>query len=490
MMNLEQIATRIGSPHLCNSSDIEPLRQLTEKYPFSQAFSLLYLKALSMNNDIRFDEELQKHAYKITDRVRLYELANEKETSKLIVPEIESSTPIITENTQITVTADLKSSPENTNEKNNSPFDIISEISPEKNEPIVENELIELNIESNFDKDIKIIEEVLPEVNVSIENIEDNIEFTNSESETLSNEDKLKFISNDSQEPVSPILDIDINSQFDTNIENTISENHSDLDINFDSNLQINIKEEESFNEMILDPSFLEFEVISHAVISNFNVTEEQETIKPELNEEEVQSSNENLIISSENNTEESDKIEFDKIPLENKKVFSSWLKANVKTNSETELNTSKNESLADTYFTKNNDLEDEESENETIVKISIENILASQKIEIENSKHKINSILDQFIKEEPSIKRPTKDENQEKIDEKPKTEFFSPIKKAKESLDEKSLPVSETLAKIFAAQGNYPKAIYAYEQLCLINPEKKIFFAAQINELTKKLNT
>ena len=56
--------------------------------------------------------------------------------------------------------------------------------------------------------------------------------------------------------------------------------------------------------------------------------------------------------------------------------------------------------------------------------------------------------------------------------------------------MDENSLPVSETLAKIFAAQGNFPKAIYAYEQLIVIYPEKKIFFANQIEELTKKINT
>jgi hypothetical protein len=50
-------------------------------------------------------------------------------------------------------------------------------------------------------------------------------------------------------------------------------------------------------------------------------------------------------------------------------------------------------------------------------------------------------------------------------------------------------MPVSETLAKIFALQGNFPKAIFAYQQLILINPEKKIFFASQIVELQKKLN-
>jgi hypothetical protein len=72
---------------------------------------------------------------------------------------------------------------------------------------------------------------------------------------------------------------------------------------------------------------------------------------------------------------------------------------------------------------------------------------------------------------------------------EKPKKEFFSPTKKAKESLDENKMPVSETLAKIFALQGNFSKAIYVYEQLILIFPEKKTFFASQIKNLKKKIN-
>lgn len=84
-------------------------------------------------------------------------------------------------------------------------------------------------------------------------------------------------------------------------------------------------------------------------------------------------------------------------------------------------------------------------------------------------------AIIDRFLQEEPSITRA-------------KTDFYSPSKKAKESLDEETIPVSETLAKIYAAQGNFPKAIHVYHQLSLNFPEKKSLFAVQIEELKKKL--
>jgi tetratricopeptide (TPR) repeat protein len=84
--------------------------------------------------------------------------------------------------------------------------------------------------------------------------------------------------------------------------------------------------------------------------------------------------------------------------------------------------------------------------------------------------------LIDKFIAENPSITRP-------------KAEFYNPISMAQNSIVDSSEIVSETLAKIYFQQGYCDKAIEIYEKLSLVNPEKSVYFAAQI-ELIKESQT
>ena len=138
---------------------------------------------------------------------------------------------------------------------------------------------------------------------------------------------------------------------------------------------------------------------------------------------------------------------------------------------------------------------EDESSDNPPSKKIAFSSWLKANKSTIEEKventtvkeeSKKTEDIVNTFLTNQPTITKPVKNEENTN---KPKKEFYSPIKIRKQSLDESTLPVSETLAKIFAAQGNFPKSIYVYNKLMLIYPEKKILFAEKIEELEQKLN-
>jgi len=104
------------------------------------------------------------------------------------------------------------------------------------------------------------------------------------------------------------------------------------------------------------------------------------------------------------------------------------------------------------------------------------QNHTAETKKEIPSEQKHKEEIIDRFIETQPRISKPT-------------AEFYSASKKAKESLDASKNPVSETLAKIYEAQGNYQKAIHVYHQLILNYPEKKSLFAPRIEELKNKLS-
>jgi hypothetical protein len=104
----------------------------------------------------------------------------------------------------------------------------------------------------------------------------------------------------------------------------------------------------------------------------------------------------------------------------------------------------------------------------------------SAEKEKVEDRKTYVSSggeeLIERFIKEEPRIQVK-------------KSGFFNPVNMAKKSVQESDEFITETLARIYAKQGNIPKAIRAYQKLSLKFPEKTAYFAALIEELKRTPN-
>ncbi len=306
-MNLHDISLRIENPSLLMSADIPVLHELTKKYPYSQLLSILYLKALSKYQALELEDEVGKHAYKITDRGRLFEILNEQS-------EVEIITEIFEETSK-------------------------EETSKKEEYSLLDNENSEIEIQ-------KIDSEII---------VKHSNDLKNEPQKTSSNDEK-----------------------------------------------------------------YLDLEVISNAISGVFEkefepIRNEKETIQTSVQKEKHNETSENEQVKIKNK--------------ESKQRFSSWLRLG-----------------------------------------------STSEVKSEKS-YKVDNIIDTFIQEDPKISQPKK-------------EFYSPIKQAKKSLDSENIQYTETLANILGIQGNYPKAILAYEQLCLTIPEKKTFFVKKIKELKEKLNS
>lgn len=90
--------------------------------------------------------------------------------------------------------------------------------------------------------------------------------------------------------------------------------------------------------------------------------------------------------------------------------------------------------------------------------------------------KNEQTKIIEQFIQQAPRIT--------------PMKAYNNPVNMAKKSVQETNELVTETLAAIYAQQGNLEKAISFYEKLSLKIPEKSAYFAALIKDLKNKLNS
>ena len=85
-------------------------------------------------------------------------------------------------------------------------------------------------------------------------------------------------------------------------------------------------------------------------------------------------------------------------------------------------------------------------------------------------------ALIDRFIRQQPP-------------EIPPKPAFFTPQQAARKSLDDRTGIVTETLARIYAEQGNIPKAREAYQRLALKYPDKSAYFAALSQALEDQQN-
>ncbi len=99
---------------------------------------------------------------------------------------------------------------------------------------------------------------------------------------------------------------------------------------------------------------------------------------------------------------------------------------------------------------------------------------ITKKKIEPESTKTKEQiQIIDQFIKAQPSIKPKSVNSPISDLTEVKNGEFDDNV-------------ISETLAQILIRQGRKEKAIEVYKKLIWKFPQKKVYFAAQIEDLKK----
>jgi hypothetical protein len=149
---------------------------------------------------------------------------------------------------------------------------------------------------------------------------------------------------------------------------------------------------------------------------------------------------------------------------------FTEWLKLSQTGNFLVSKNTSENKTVENTILST-----EEKTITEGIVSVSKtkEEVaeLVNKLEKPESNIGQFESILDKFIRENPRMSRP-------------KAEFYNPANMAKQSVQEDEEIATETLAKVYMAQGHHKKAIRVYEKLCLIYPHRITYFADLIQKI------
>ncbi|MDO9185503.1 MAG: hypothetical protein Q7W13_05795 [Bacteroidia bacterium] len=476
-MNRNQFISFMDNPDKLSGNDGILLAELLKSFPYFQTAHLLYAKSLHNEHSIHYNTQLKTTATYATDRKVLHYLITNKPEAKIEIVNISESHKTIEENKIIKVeqlvkeeieqpitTKAVQTTPETTvTEITETEVQITEETETHKIAEEYKNIIVEQFVEKEevqniaaesvkttseiatteiIEAEIQIKEEtVISEVTVDEQAIvAERIEFTEQIKEIVV--ELPVIIEKLTEKPIEPIAEViekvDTSAPITTGKEEIVTNDTI-----------------ENTEEVIIDE--LEKEFLAQAAISVI----------------ELEVSNTELLTESERPVEFKD----EQAPVRANFVLNTPIESAIGAAIETP-EIEKAESEATVTITENFDNSQAHSFTDWLKHASNVNepAVEENKLDESSSKKTAADLIDKFLREEPRMS-------------KPKTEFYNPVNMAKQSVAEDITFVSETLAKIFVLQGNYIKALKAYENLRLKYPEKRLYFAAQIKNLRKLIN-